>query len=184
VALLPAVHRERQTSTWLGYGLLVTAIFAAFAFLAAGPVRAQRCETIVSCWQGTFPRWNRPWTVPGWTVLGIFEVFRYCFEPIGQVLVVLAAAGTISLWRRGSRALLALLLIPIVLPLLAAYVEAYPFGGFRVLVYAAPALALLIAEGLPLQGAEREAQSAERQRAPCFTLGALYHYSALAFLLL
>src|SRR5204863_6818020 len=60
VALLPAVHRERQTSTWLGYGLLVTAIFAAFAFLAAGPVRAQRCETIVSFWQGTCPRWNRP----------------------------------------------------------------------------------------------------------------------------
>jgi hypothetical protein len=49
--------------------------------------------------------------------------------------------------------LLALLLVPILLPLLAAYLEAYPFGGYRVLVYVTPALALLIAEGLPLREA-------------------------------
>jgi hypothetical protein len=150
VALLPAVYRERRTSIWLGYSLLVMLIFAAFGLLVAGPIRAQRCDAIVTCWHGTFPRWDRPWTVPVWTVLGMFEVFRYCFEPMGQTLFFLAAAGALSLWRRGSRALLAFMLVPFVLPLLAAYVQAYPFGGFRVLVYLTPALALLIAEGLPL----------------------------------
>jgi hypothetical protein len=166
MALLPAVWRSRRPLIWLGYGLLVLGVCTAFALLLAGPIRAQRCQTIVDCWQHTFPHWDQPWTVPVWTLLGLLEVFRYCFEPIGQVLLPLAAAGAVHLWRRGMPDVLAVLLVPILLPLLAAYLEAYPFGGYRVLVYMTPALALLIAEGLPLRGVPsvvREARSAERK---------------------
>jgi hypothetical protein len=185
VALLPAVWRARRTNTWLGYGLLVLAIFAAFAVLVAGPIRAQRCETIVACWKSTFPRWDRPWTVPIWTVLGLLEVFRYCFEPIGQILLPLAVVGAATFWQRGSRALLALLLVPIVLALLAACLQAYPFGGYRVMVYAAPALALLVAEGLPLEvGAERGARSALPLCLPRSALRVLCRYGVLALALL
>ena len=150
VALLPAVWRKRQVKTWFGYGFLVLTVFAAFGLLLAGPIRAQRNPAIVDCWKTTFPCWDQPKTVPGWTLLGLFEVFRYCFEPVGQVLLFLAAAGVVRFWRR-SRTLLALLLVPLLLPLLAAYLHAYPFCGSRVVVYTAPALALLIAEGLPLE---------------------------------
>jgi hypothetical protein len=150
VALLPAVWRKRQVKTWIGYGVLVLTVVTAFGLLLAGPIRAQRCTVIVDCWKSTFPRWDRPATVPAWTVLGLFEVFRYCFEPVGQAFLFLAVVGGVRLWRRRSRTLLALLLIPALLPLLAAYFQAYPFGGSRVVVYTAPALALLIAEGLPV----------------------------------
>lgn len=194
VALLPTVWRARRATILLGYGLVVLAIVTAFALLLTGPIRAQRCEAIVACWKGSFPHWDRPWTVPAWTVLGILEVFRYCFEPIGQVLLLVAAAGATSLWRRRLRAWLAVLLVPVLLPLLAAYLEAYPFGGYRLLVYATPALALLIAEGLPL----REASSAERAarsgstpdslrsalHAPRSTLGTLCRHGLLAVALL
>jgi hypothetical protein len=176
VALVPAVWRARQVKIWLGYGLLVSAIVAAFALLLAGPIRAQRCEAIVACWQTNFPCWQRPETVPVWTALGFLEVFRYCFEPVGQVFSFLALAGALSFWRRGLRTLLGLLLVPMLLTLVAAYLGAYPLGGSRVVVYLAPALALLIAEGLPLHAV-----------APCVSRSALrglYAYGVLLLALL
>jgi hypothetical protein len=160
--------------TWFGYGILVLTVVAAFGLLLTGPVRSQRCTTIVDCWKSTFPCWDRPETVPAWTVLGLLEVFRYCFEPMGQTLVLLAAAGIVRLWRRRARTLLALLLVPLVLPLLAAYFQAYPFGGSRVVVYTAPALALLIAAGFPL----------ERAEARTFLRPRLYRFGAIVLVLL
>jgi hypothetical protein len=180
VALFPAVCRTRQAKSWLAYGLLVLSVFASFWVLFAGPIRAQRCEAIVACWKGTFPCWERPWTVPLWTLLALLEVFRYCFEPIGQVFLFLAAAGARRFWQRRRGTLLVLFLIPLLLPLFAAYLQAYPFGGYRVLVYMTPALALLIAEALPLETgiqcgarcAERRAPSAEKVPALRFALAA------------
>jgi len=110
-------------------------------------------------------------------MLASLEVFRYCFAPAGQVLSLLALAGTVSLWQRGLRNVLALLLVPIFLPLLAAQVQAYPFGGSRVLVYVTPALALLIAAGLPVYATE--VAFLWRTRA-----GELCRYGVLAFALL
>ncbi|HLJ92843.1 MAG TPA: hypothetical protein VKU02_06585 [Gemmataceae bacterium] len=150
LAILPDVWRARQFRGWLSYGLLVLVIFTAFGLLVTGPIRAQRCEAILACWTNNFPDWERPRSVPAWTVMAFLELFRYCFEPIGQVLVPFALAGAVHFWRRGMWPLLALLLVPILLPLGAAYLHAYPFGGSRVVVYLTPALALLVAAGLPL----------------------------------
>jgi hypothetical protein len=162
VALLPTVCRTRQATTCFGFAFLVLTVFASFGLLLAGPIEAQRCETIVECWKSSFPCWERPWTVPLWTVLALLEVFRYCFEPIGQVFFLLASAGAVRLWQRGFRTVLGLLLVPLLLPLFAAYLQAYPFGGYRVAVYLTPALALLVAEGLPLPiGMERARRSTE-----------------------
>jgi hypothetical protein len=198
VALLPSVGRAWRAKSWLGYGWLVVSVLTSFGLLLAGPIHAQRSETIVACWQSSFPCWQRPWTVPLWTMLGFLEVFRYCFEPIGQVFLFVAAAGAVRFWRRGLRAPLALMLVPLLLTLFAAYLRAYPFGGYRVMVYMTPALALLIAEGLPLRrgarSAERGAQSASpfgahrasraALRAPRSALAALGRYMVLATALL
>lgn len=149
MALLPAVWRQRQLSGWLGLAALGVVVLVAFAFLLAGPIHAQRHPDMDQCWQGAFPNWNRPWTVPLWTTLSTFEVLRYCCEPVGQVLLLPFLLGIRSLWRRGQRELVLLLGIPILLPLIASFAKAYPYGGARVLVYATPALVLCIAEGVP-----------------------------------
>jgi hypothetical protein len=46
--------------------------------------------------------------------------------------------------------LVALLVVPILLALAASFAHRYPYGGARVLVYAAPALVLLIGVGTPV----------------------------------
>jgi len=146
---LPAVWRERRAATWLCYGLLVLAVFGSFTLLSLGPVRAQRCAEMVSCWDQQFPHWERPHTVPSWVVFSTLDVLRYCCKPLGQLLGIFALVGAIVLWRTGRRALVVLLTAPLGLALIAAGMHAYPYGGVRVEVFTAPALVLLIAAGVP-----------------------------------
>jgi hypothetical protein len=162
VALFPAVWRSQQQQgqkktdtssfdyrSWLGYAALALVIVGSFLALLMGPIHAQRCEEMDGCWQDCFPRWERPWTVPIWLVASTLEMFRYCCRPTGTVLFVLALIGGWRLWRGRERRWLALLTVPIALAVLASFLKAYPYGGVRVVVYAAPAIILLIAAGVP-----------------------------------
>jgi hypothetical protein len=150
LALLPAVYRSRRWSYWLQYAGLALLIGGSFLLLYFGPVRAQRCEAMDSCWPRQFPDWQHPWRIPDWTFFSTLEVVRYCCEPTGTVLTALAVVGAIGFWRERRRRLLVLGLAPLGLALLAAFVRAYPYGGVRVVVYAAPVLILLIAAGVPV----------------------------------
>jgi hypothetical protein len=147
VAVLPAVGRSRRPAVWCSYGLLTLVIAGAFTALLLGPVHAQRCEAMTSCWVDHFPPLDRPWKVPVWVAASTCEVVRYCCRPTGQVLAALAVAGAILLWRRGQRSWVALLTVPVGLAVVASFLHAYPFGGTRVLAYATPAVVLVIAEG-------------------------------------
>jgi len=151
VALLPVVWKSRRAGAWLSYALLALTVFVSFGLLVAGPVRAQRDATIPSCWEdmGKFPPWDRPWMVPWWLVCSTLNVASYCCRPAGEALMPLAVVGAASLWRRSERGLLSVLLLPVLLALGASLFRAYPYGGTRVLAYAAPALFLLAAEGVP-----------------------------------
>jgi hypothetical protein len=150
-AHLPAVWRQRDWRVWLSHGLLALAVFGSFTLLVLGPIQAQRGAPMTDCWLREFPQWQRPWTVPFWTFYSSVEVVRYCTTPgpVGQAMAALAVGGAVLLWRRGRRCLVVVLTLPIVLALLASYAWAYPYGGARVMAYAAPAVALLIAEAVP-----------------------------------
>lgn len=144
VALLPLVRNERR---WLAYGGVVFAVGISFLLLALGPAKAQRDGAMLSCWLKFFPDWSQPLSVPGWIVISTAEVYRYCLPPLGQVLLPLALFGAMGLWQRGQVDATVLLLVPGLLALGAACVGSYPYGGARVMVYVAPALALLVAAG-------------------------------------
>jgi hypothetical protein len=148
MALLPAVWKSGRAWDWLGYAALTVVVGVSFGALVLGPVHAQRCEAMTSCWLDLFAPWDRPWKVPVWTVASTLEVGRYCCRPIGQVFVAAALVGAVLLWKRGQSKVLALLTLPVGLALIASYLHAYPYGGVRVLVYAAPALVLLTGEGV------------------------------------
>ncbi len=149
-ALAPAVWREKRALGFVAYGLLAMTVAGSFLLLLLGPVHAQHDSEIVSCWTNAFPDWQRPWTVPAWTLFSTLDVFRYCCKPLGQLLVPLTVLGAWVLWRRRQQAIVALLVVPILLALAASFAHRYPYGGARVLVYAAPALVLLIGAGTPV----------------------------------
>jgi hypothetical protein len=147
VALLPRVWRLCRAKIWLAYGALALTVIASFLLLLAGPIHAQRCEAMERCWLDCFPPYDNPARVPLWVVVSSLEILHYCTEPAGHVLGPLLPVGILCLWRR-SRSVTVLLLVPIALALLASLGRAYPYGGTRVLAYAAPAVFLLLAEGI------------------------------------
>jgi hypothetical protein len=147
LALLPEVRREGR---WLQYGGVALAVGVSFLLLALGPARAQKDVAMVNCWLNFFPDWSRPWTIPGWILISTGEVYRYCLPPLGQALAAIALVGLIALWRQHRRDVVVLLAVPGLLALAASFLGSYPYGGARVMVYAAPALSLLVAAGAPL----------------------------------
>jgi hypothetical protein len=150
LAVVPAVLRARRLGPALAFGLFALSTGAAFLVLTLGPVRLQHDAVLSNEWVSCLPDWSHPLTVPVWTVLSTFEVWRYCCKPLGQVLLVVSAVGAVAWWRGGRRAALVLCLAPIGLALLASYLHRYPYGGVRVMAYAAPAIMLLVAAGAPL----------------------------------
>jgi hypothetical protein len=149
VAFLPDVWRDRNFRSRAVYIGLAAAVFGSFLFLSLGPIRAQHCGDLESCWVKCFPDWHRPWLFPWWSLKRTVEVVDYCFRPLGGALLLLALAGVLLLWRQGQRGLLALLLLPIGLAWVAGCLHAYPYTGARVMAFALPALALLIAAAVP-----------------------------------
>lgn len=138
--------RNASWSNHVAFALLAVVIGVAFAALALGPAEAQRNPDMEACWDGHFPNWSRPWTVPLWAVAGTFEVARYCLLPLGQVMLIFAVVGATSLGRSRPDLVVALA-APLGLALIASLLHKYPYGGSRLEVFAAPALCLLGAEG-------------------------------------
>jgi hypothetical protein len=149
VALLPAVWRERRLVVHAAFGLLALSVGISFLALVLGPVTAQRDAVLRESWTNAFPDWNRPWLFPVWTVAETLEVGRYVCKPLGQGMMALAFVGGILWWRTGRRQAVVVLGAPVGLALLAACLHRYPYGGYRVMVFAAPAVLLLAASAIP-----------------------------------
>ncbi len=147
-ALLPTVGRDRRRASVTAFLALACAVIGSFALLYFGPARAQRCADMESCWTGQFAPWSRPWYVPLWSLASTFDVVRYCFMPWGFVLGGFAILGAIRLCRADQADFVTAATAPLGLNLLAALAHCYPFGAARVVVHAAPALAILIGAGV------------------------------------
>jgi hypothetical protein len=149
--LIVGLVASANRASWGGraaFALMVASVGASFLALALGPVSAQQCEEMERCWTSQFPNWSNPGFVPVWATLQTLELARYCLHPLGQVLVAFSLAGAVALWRRpDSREIFAMLLVPVGLALVAAFLHKYPYGGSRVAVFATPAMCLLVAIG-------------------------------------
>lgn len=148
LTLLPHMWRQRSYVNWVCYGAFGAVLVGAFLALYATAVRAQRDHAIVSIWAANFPDWHNPWRVPGMLLMRLTEVFRYAAEPSGNVLVVLAIIGAIAWWREGHKRLLAVLVWPVALNVAAWLHGSYPLGATRIMMYAVPAVLLLVAAGI------------------------------------
>lgn len=150
VAFLPQVGQACLRRNLAAYSFLAAVIFASFLLLLLGPIRVQRTDGMESCWVHCFPRWDRPWLLPAWSLRATVGILDYCFRPVGGLLLHLVVVGGWLWWRQGKGAMLALLALPLGLGWLAGLMHAYPFTGARVMVYSLPCLALLIGSAVPV----------------------------------
>ncbi len=145
LALWPSLRNGKHWTAAAFLSASIALSFAAFYFIT---IRAQRSTAMDAAWIALFPNWQRPWTVPFWAIRSTIGIFDYIGRPIGGILLVPAAIGAIRFWREERRELVWFAIAPLLLAMLAAFVRAYPYTGARTMVFAMPALILLIGYGL------------------------------------
>jgi hypothetical protein len=173
LALSPVAIASRRRSVRLGwavYGVVVTASFLTVYFSNAVFQAVDiREEYRTGCWAESFPPLDRPWAVPLWLVdvhAGTMMAYPAGEKHGGSAVTLLCvAAGVVALWRGRRKSLLRLLLAPLGLGLLAAFLGRYPYGGApRIMLYSAPSLCMLAGLGLALL-LDRLPRQRDRRRA-------------------
>jgi hypothetical protein len=148
LAFLPQVWRARRPGVWAAYVGLAFVVALTLAALYFGPIHAQRVPGLVAGWKNKFPDLSRPASVPGWILGNTFLVFHYCYNPIGSICVLLAAAGVWWCLRHGRFDLVCLGIGPVAACLLAACAQVYPFSNNRLIAFAAPGIGVMSGLGL------------------------------------
>ncbi len=134
------------------FGLLAVGSFLAM-YLLYGKPHADSAAYMwkIDTWRQAWP-FRPPWRFPIWLVeihSGSMMAYPFGGKNGGSSLtLVLVIVGSVWLWRRGRKQLVALLLLPLAWMLLAAAMEKYPYGASaRVALHMAPAFCLLAGAG-------------------------------------
>jgi hypothetical protein len=126
------------------------AVYFSFAVFQEAVIGAHYRQ---GCWAESFPPFERPWTLPIWLLdMHTGTMMAY---PVGEkhggsaVTFLLVVAGAWALYRQDRKAILAMLLTPFALGLLAASLGKYPYGGTaRTMQYVTPSICLLMGLGM------------------------------------
>ncbi len=146
LCFLPAFYR-RGWRSWITYAACNLIVVVPFALLYFAAMRHQRVDGLVSFWADDMADYSRPWTIPWWIARETYRLCELPYKPFGPLVVILAAVGGYSLWRRDRR-LLGFYTLPVVMTILAGCLRAYPYHGGRVTIFLVPAVLLLSGEAL------------------------------------
>jgi hypothetical protein len=168
--------RPRVTAAYLAFNLaIVLGSLASLSFYGGARTVATR-DYMLHYWSSHFPPWDEPLRLPLWLLCaGTGQLFAY---PIGGAnggsLLTLAcvAVGGSELIRRGRGVLVAAMLAPLALALIASMFWLYPFGETeRLMQFAGPMICLLAGYGLAwCLGQARRPRSYRRRVAACLGL--------------
>lgn len=146
---------RRALALWAVYGLTLVVCWGVMYVQFAGPqARAATFLTELKTWRDAFPPLAQPWWLPWWLLqvhTGMMLAYPQGGHNFGSTATaLLVVVGAIAMGRRRARRpLLAMLLMPLALAMVAAALRKYPYGtSTRIMLYMAPAFCLLAAEGM------------------------------------
>ena len=151
LALLAAMWRtKRGLLAWLACNALFGASFVALYFLS---VRNQQVNALYEYWAAGFVDFSRPWMLPIWFVRAVAEHLQL---PARHRRAGAAAADGRRRIRPlaarpgdpHGREVLAMLIMPAALVLVASAIRQYPFTGSRLTLFLAPNVFLLAGFGV------------------------------------
>lgn len=133
--------RRRHFASAIAAALLAGAMMLPVALAAVG----QRDPFLDDFWQFGFAPWGTAWWVPFWVGDTWLELVEYGLRPLAGLLVPLALAGLVWLWRR-PRIFAALAAAPLAVTV-AGLTHVYPLVSQRVDLFVIPAVLLLAGVG-------------------------------------
>lgn len=139
---------------WLVYGAFLCASFGV-SYMIVGRPQAAGASWTLDSWGHAFPPLDVPSRIPGWLLyvhtgrLLAYPNGSNAYGSAGTLLLV--CVGALVLWRARRRAIVAILLSPLLLNLVAAAMKKYPYGtSARISLFMAPAFCLLAGFGLSM----------------------------------
>ena len=154
LVLLVPVFKTKRWPTILVLGFFGIGTLGTFLLLflkVTGPQSASVMEPMSAYWVDSFPPRNIV-TFAGWFIrVHVSQMFAYPAGGAGGASTLttgLVLAAIVAYFRRGSRNVLALLLLPFAMGLIAASLGRYPYGGSaRTMQYVAPSIILMAGLG-------------------------------------
>jgi hypothetical protein len=156
LGLAPQVWRRGRWGTWVPFVAYQVAVLGMFLVLYAASTRFQEqlaLDGLRAYWAAAFPPLDSPVRLLRW-LIAVHTGTMLAYPgggrngaSTGTLLAV--TAGSVWLWRHRRRGVLAMLLAPLALALLAAALRRYPYGiEARQMQFAAPAICLLAGLGV------------------------------------
>jgi hypothetical protein len=170
------VRRRTILGAFAAYNLAIAGTFAAlYAFVIRGQAESAGAGTL-AYWANAFPPRQSPVQFLVWLIQ--VHTSHMVSYPIGgergasALTAICILVAVAALWRRGQRDVLAILIAPLGLALVAAFLRRYPYGGSaRTMQYMAPAFCLLTGLGAAIL-IDRLPWLSSRRRALRIGLGA------------
>ncbi|MFP4082413.1 MAG: glycosyltransferase family 39 protein [Candidatus Aminicenantes bacterium] len=148
LVLLLSLPLEKYWKKILASGSVVF-IFSLFFFLFH--LRHQISESLVSAqsyWLPYYPRTTSPGVFLKWLSRSFVKMFDFFSVPYFYLSLVIMVIGLSLFYKNSKKRFLIYILLPPLLVLAASFLRRYPFGGSRLMLFAAPLLYLSFAKGL------------------------------------
>ena len=147
LVLAPRVLRGWRWSERAAYVIANLTALASFG-LVASSITAQLSGGLLSFWARSLPDTSSTLALLYWLARSFLGLFNYFWQPLGAALIALAVLGGTGVWHHARRVELGVLTLPVLLALVASLLHRWPFGGNQHMVFAAPAVLVLVGEGM------------------------------------
>jgi len=139
--------RNRERIIAFACNALMLASFATLYFFS---IRIENSPWMHAAWHDDFPDYAHPASIPRWVIRQGYEFLASPYRMVGPLIVIAFFLGIGYLsWKRRF-AVLGLLGGPILLSILAAFAQKYPFNSSRLTLYLLPQVFILCAFGFEL----------------------------------
>jgi len=145
LALIWEFRRSELRNRLIVIIILWVGLFAAEYFLFLRPLTHH--SGLAAYWAGDYMPYQCLAAIKwlGIELYGLYHGYATMWLPMVDAAILATLLGIIRFWRR-DRAMLAMLMLPLIFTLAAAAVHAYPFGS-RLVLFLVPALVVLIGAG-------------------------------------
>ena len=132
----------------LGYGCIVSASSVLLFLLHIRHQISQNIDSIQSYWLPYYPKLSSLPTFIEWLLSSIKKIFDFFSLPYFPLSLIIIIAGLSLYYKRSHKRFLVYILLPLILVLGASFLQRYPFGGSRLMLFVLPLLYLSWGKGL------------------------------------
>lgn len=130
------------------YGCIVFASSVLFFLLHIRHQISQNIEFIQSYWLPYYPQLSSLSAFMEWFLSSIKKIFDFFSMPYFPLSLIIIIAGLSLFYKHSQKRFLVYILLPYFLVLGASFLQRYPFGGSRLMLFASPLLFLSWGKGL------------------------------------